>query len=233
VRTLIAVVSCAAHAEYRKAIRETWLPLVPKDNADVLFFMGRGSTAVCSDEIVLDCDDSYLGLPEKVRAIVQYALKGGWDYVFKCDNDVVLLPSKLLASGYETADFVGHKNSSKEDPVPPYGFLYGLSKRSMQIIAEAELPRDNWDEGWVRTKLYAHGIMLRHDPRYTLHFGKKEDYVSKRRPLRFFRANTMLAERPPEGTFAWCMYIPWLGYKNLSAERTIEEFKKVFAENCK
>ena len=232
-RTLIAVVSCAAHAEYRKAIRETWLPLVPKDNADVLFFMGRGSTAVCSDEIVLDCDDSYLGLPEKVRAIVQYALKGGWDYVFKCDNDVVLLPSKLLASGYETADFVGHKNSSKEDPVPPYGFLYGLSKRSMQIIVEAELPRDNWDEGWVRTKLYEHGIMLRHDPRYTLHFGKKEDYVSKRRPLRFFRANTMLAEKPPEGTFAWCMYIPWLGYKNLSAERTIEEFKKVFAENCK
>ncbi len=227
-RTLIAVVSCAAHAEYRKAIRETWLPLVPKDNADVLFFMGRGSTAVCSDEIVLDCDDSYLGLPEKVRAIVQYALKGGWDYVFKCDNDVVLLPSKFLASGYETADFVGHKNSSKEDPVPPYGFLYGLSKRSMQIIAEAELPRDNWDEGWVRTKLYEHGITLHHDPRYFLHFGKKEDYVSKRRPLRFSRANTMLAAKPVEGTFAWCLYVCWLGYKNLPVERNIQEFHKVW-----
>ena len=227
-KTLIAIVSCAAHAEYRKAIRETWLPTVPKDTADAIFFMGRGSVSAAPDEIVLDCDDSYLGLPEKVRSIVQYALKGGWDYVFKLDNDVVLLPNKLLASGYEHADFIGHQNSSKDNPRPPYGFLYGLSKRSMQIIADAELPRDNYDEGWVRTKLYEHGITLRHDPRYFLYFGKKEDFVSKRRPLRFHRDNTMLSIRPVDGTFAWCLYITWLGYKNLSIERNIQEFHKVW-----
>ena len=233
-KTLIAVVHCRTRQPYMDAIRSTWLPTVPADRADVRFFIGRGNHRDYSADVVeLDCGDGYESLPEKVRDIARWALANGYDYMLKCDDDVVLLPSKLLTSGYEHADFTGHQNSSKENPVPPYGFCYWLSKCSMQIIAEAELPRDNYDEGWVRTKLYEHGITLRHDPRYTLHFGKKEDYVSKRRPLRFSRANTMLAERPPEGTFAWCMYIPWLGYKNLSAERTIEEFKKVFAENCK
>jgi hypothetical protein len=229
-KTLIAVVSCASHAEYRNAIRETWLPTVPNDKADVFFFVGRGNVASTPDEVVLDCGDGYESLPEKVRAITRWALEKGYDYLLKCDNDVILLPTKLLTSGYEQYNFTGHKNASKEDPVPPYGFCYWLSKVSMQIVAEAVLPSDNYDEGWVRTKLYEHGISLHHDPRYFLHFGKKEDYVSKRRPLRFARENTILPIRPVEGTFAWCLYIPWLGYKNLPVERNIAEFHKVWEE---
>ena len=230
-KTLIAVVHCRTRQPYMDAIRSTWLPLVPSDRADVRFFVGRGEHRdYPADVVELDCGDGYESLPEKVRAISRWSLANGYEHTLKCDDDVVLLPSRLLASGYETADFVGHQNSSKEIPRPPYGFCYWLSKRSMQIIAEAELPRDNWDEGWVRTNLYAHGITLRHDPRYTLHFGKKEDYVSKRRPLRFHRENTLLAAKPVEGTFAWCLYIPWLGYKNLSVERNVQEFHKLWDE---
>jgi hypothetical protein len=228
-KTLIAVVHCRTRQLYMNAIRSTWLPTVPEGKADVRFFVGRGEHREFPEDVVeLDCDDSYIGLPEKVRAIATWALAHGYDHALKCDDDVVLLPSKLLDSGYNAYDFVGHRNSSKQDPVPPYGFCYWLSRRAMQIISTSALPNDGYDEGWVRTKLFEHGIVLHHDPRYFLHFGKKEEYVSKRRPLRFQRENTALLTKPVEGTFAWCMYIPWLGYKNLSAERNIEEFNKVW-----
>jgi len=229
-KTLIAVVSCHSRPQYRQAIRETWLPTVSADKADVRFFVG-GRCATTEDNVVaLDCGDGYESLPEKVRAIARWALEHGWDYMLKCDDDVVLLPSLLLASGYENFDFVGHRNNSHEDPVPPYGFCYWLSLKSMNIIANAELPKDNFDEGWVRTKLYEHGITLHHDPRYFLHFGNKEDYVSKRRPPR-----APIRPEPPkivpvDGTFAWCLYIPWLGYKNLPHERNIQEFHKIWSK---
>jgi Galactosyltransferase len=227
-KSLIAVVHCRTRQPYMDAIRSTWLPLA---QTDVRFFVGRGDVRDYPEDVVqLDCGDGYEALPEKVRAISRWALEHGYDYMLKCDDDVVLLPNKLLASGYDQYDFVGHRNSSKEDPVPPYGFCYWLSKKSMQIVAQAELPVGNYDEGWVRTKLHQHNILLHHDPRYFLHFGKKEDYVSKRRPLRFSRENTIPSIKPVEGTFAWCMYIPWVGYKNLPVEKNIQEFQKVWNE---
>jgi hypothetical protein len=233
VKTLIAVVSCHSRPLHRQAIRDTWLPLVPKEKADVKFFVGRGDSAAEEQRTELDCDDSYSGLPDKVREIAGWAAAREYDYVLKCDDDVVLDPGRLLNSGYENYDFVGHRNSSHEDPIPPYGFCYWLSRRSMEIVAESELPSDNFDEGWVRTQLYKHGIILHHDPRYFLYFGKKEEFISKRRPPRALVRCDVPAIAPVEGTFAWCLYIPWLGYRRLPVEREIQEFKKVFADNCK
>jgi hypothetical protein len=211
------------------AIRSTWLPFVPSDRASVKFFVGRGDRRDFPEDVVeLDCGDGYESLPEKVRAITRWSLANGFEYTFKLDDDVIILPSKFLSSGYEHTDFTGHRNSSKDDPAPPYGFCYGLSKKSMQIIANSELPSDGYDEGWVRTKLYEHGIVLRHDPRYFLYFGKKEDFVSIRRPPRFVRTNMRFYDAPVDGTVAYCLYIPWLGYKNLSVERNIQEFHKIW-----
>ena len=232
-KTLIAVVSCKARPMYRDAIRDTWLPLVPADKADVRFFVGKGSADGSADVVELDCGDGYESLPEKVRAIVRWAKDNGYSYTLKCDDDVVLYPAKLLNSGYDAYDFVGHKNNSHDDPVPPYGFCYWMSYKAMSIVAYSELPKDNFDEGWVRTKLYEHGIVLHHDPRYCLHFGRKADFVPKRRPPRMPMRLEVLPEMPVEGTFAWCLYIPWLGYKNLPHERNLKEFKKVFEANCK
>src|ERR1035438_8965491 len=90
-KILIAVVSCKAHAGYRAAIRETWLPKVPKDKADVFFFMGRGAEVTESDEIVLDgCGDDYGSLPSKIQEIIRWALERGYTNLVKIDNDVVL-----------------------------------------------------------------------------------------------------------------------------------------------
>jgi hypothetical protein len=229
-KTLIAVISCRARPLHREAIRDTWFTLVPKDKADVKFFVGRGEP-LGPDTVVLDCDDSYQGLPDKVRSIAKWARDNHYSHMLKCDDDVVLDPEHLLSSGYENYDFVGHRNSSHENPIPPYGFCYWLSSRSINIVADADLPRDNFDEGWVRTQLYKEGITLHHDSRYFLHFGRKEDFVPKRRPPRAPVRSEVPVITPAEGTFAWCLYIPWLGYKNLPVEREIQEFKKVFETN--
>jgi hypothetical protein len=229
-KTLIAVVSCRSRQNYADAIRNTWLPLVPADKADVRFFVGRGEhTEFPADVVELDCDDSYQGLPEKVRCIVRWALTNGYDHALKCDDDVVLLPVDLLQSGYERYDFVGHRSSNKALPAP-YGFCYWMSRRSMEIVAESELPSTNYDEGWVTLKLQEKGIDLHHDARYHLHLGKRTDFVSKRAPLRAPPRTAPAMPTPASGTFAWCMYIAWVGYKLLPAERNIAEMKKVFAE---
>ena len=235
-KTLIAIVHCRTRQPYMDAIRSTWLPQVPT-SADVRFFVGRGEQRQLPDDVVeLDCGDGYESLPEKVKAIASWSLQNGYSHALKCDDDVVLLPVSLLASDYFRHDFVGHKNSSKEDPAPPYGFCYWLSSKAMEIVSKAQLPVGNFDEGWVRTKLYEHGIVLHHDPRYFLHFGKKEDFISKRRPLRFSRENTTLQAQPVSGTFAWCMYLAWTGYKNLPDDRVTQEMHKVWNEvktqNC-
>ena len=89
---LLAIVSCHSREDFSDAVRSTWLPLVPQ-GLDVRFFRGRGATREpLADEIFLDCDDSYEGLPNKVQEIVRCAHSHEYDFVLKCDDDVVVKP---------------------------------------------------------------------------------------------------------------------------------------------
>ena len=129
-KTLIAVVSCHTRENWANAIRETWKPLV--QGADVLFFRGRGNSAESDDVIQLDCDDSYAGLPEKVRAIMQWAHNRGYEHVLKCDDDVVLNPIELLSSGYEKHRYSGKLNR-RGIPTVPFGFNYWLNRQCIGL----------------------------------------------------------------------------------------------------
>jgi hypothetical protein len=225
-KVLLAVVNCHTRLAYQQCIRDTWLPLV--NGADVRFFLGPSTREPQADEVFLDCDDSYQGLPSKVRAIARWALAQGYDYVLKIDDDVVVVPHKLLASNFQSYDFVGHRNDIRPYPVP-YGFCYWLSKRSMQLVAVAELPRDNNDEVYVTSVLSKDGITLHHDNRYVIHTGRQEDFAPKVRGLRAPKRDKAWAD-PVEGPFCWVLYIPWLGYGNLPHEQNIVEFKRLFKE---
>src|SRR5882762_8403414 len=145
-KTLISVVSAHHRTQWRDAIRDTWLPRVPVDKADVRFFMGRGRTDN-SDEVVLNCDDSYMGLPEKVREIARWALNNEYDYMLKCDDDTIIRPEELLACGYENHPYSGKINRHLDGFTVPVGFNWWISKECMNIIMNAELPPgDNDDE---------------------------------------------------------------------------------------
>ena len=96
-KTLMAIISHAGSG-MRPTIRETWLPKVPKDKADALFFVGRDYTGNETDVIKLDCNDSYQGLIEKVKAVSRYAMDHGYAFFMKIDDDTVVLPEKLFNS---------------------------------------------------------------------------------------------------------------------------------------
>lgn len=225
-RSLIAVVSCHTRKEWQEVIRSTWLPLVPQE-ADVRFFIGRGYSLYSPREVQLNCDDSYQGLPDKVREIVRWAKAEGYDYVLKLDDDVVLNPVAMLSSGYRFFPYVGvegHRPNAQRPYYVPSGFAYWLNAECMEIIANEPLPNNNYDEGWVAGALHKHGISLTSDPRYYIYLPMVRDVVP-----RFGRVPTRLHWEPVVGTFAWCPYFEPNGGTKYSLSTKIEEFKKVFA----
>ncbi len=214
------------------AIRNTWLPFVPKEQAEVMFFRGRGALREpLSDEVFFDCPDDYQSLPEKIRLIVRWAYEHGYDYVLKCDDDVILDSEKMLASDFTGYDFVGRGNDTRTYPVP-LGFCYWLSRKAMELLIDAELPNNNNDEVWVTSNLAKGNIILHNDDRYCLHRGNRNDFIDPvKRPLRVpprivTRNNKNLQQAG--GTFAWCLYITWLGYRELPQEANIEEFYRLW-----
>jgi hypothetical protein len=231
-KLLIAIISCKTHAGYRAAIRETWLPKVPRDKADAFFFMGRGAESIESDEIVLDdCGDDYWSLPSKVQAIDRWALEHEYTNLVKIDNDVILKVPEFLASGFQNHDFAGHTNNDGDVVKIPWGFMYTLSRKSMDIVANAQLPPHQNDEAWVSYNLAQHGILLHHESQYILHHGKRSDFiVPRKRPLRAPPRNFHMEEETRRDAIATCIFLQHFGYHKTPDEVNIKEYYKLFKE---
>lgn len=226
-KALIAIVNARHRQEWRDAIRGTWLSQVPKDKCDALFFMGRGNPRqFLPDEIELDCSDTYEHLPEKIQAIARWALARDYHHMLKCDDDVVLRPMALLSSGYERYDFLGKANRPPQPYVVSFGFNYWLSRKSMEVVAEATLPEDgsNDDEKWVAKNLWEHKIELHNDPRYRLHTGWEvyPEQTFQRRALRACRMEAPI--RDPQ-MVSRCIHIEG---PNITQEQKLKEFRTVF-----
>ena len=232
IKLLIAIISCKSHAGYRSAIRETWLPKVPKDKADAFFFMGREAESTTPDEIVLNgCGDDYWSLPSKVQSIIKWALEQGYTNLVKIDNDVSLKVDQFLNSGFQNHDFSGHTNNDNATVKIPWGFMYTLSSKSMEIVANAQLPPHQNDEAWVSDNLAQHGILLHHESRYVLHYGKRSDFIiPHKRPLRAPKRNFHMEEEIRRDAIATCIFLQHFGYHQTPNEVNIKEYYKVFKE---
>lgn len=231
-KTLIAIMNCHSRDAWADAIRQTWLPRVPEGAVDVKFFRGRGATRdPLSDEVFLDCDDSYDGLPDKVQAMIRWAYEHGYDFFLKCDDDVVIDLVKLLASGYEEYAYSGRGNRPMRPErmyVVPYGFCYWLSRDCMKIVIGGKLPvGSNDDEKWVASLLHFQNIHLVSKEHYRLHYEVKDrsDYPLYR-PL---CAKKIVLVDPPQ-LFAWCIHLSGPGDTNYTTDMKIGVFHKVFAE---
>jgi hypothetical protein len=186
-KTLMAIISHAGSG-MRPTIRETWVPQVPKDKADVMFFVGRDYIGNEADVVKLDCNDSYQGLIEKVREVSRWAYSNGYDFFMKIDDDVVVLPEKLFNSDFYEHEFVGCDNGDSPIEtcrcgkkecrqrtgvyITPWGFHYVVSRKGMGFLNIAELPPHSAnDECWVAHVLGEQGILLHNDGRYFIHTG--------------------------------------------------------------
>ena len=152
-KILIAVISHRAGRKQRELIRATLNKVV---GMDVRFFVGNGAEDA-DDCVGLDCDDSYEGLPSKIKAIARYAVEHDYDYLVKCDDDVILDPDALLKTGFWEYDFTG-----TIDPEVglecPFGFLYTLSWDACGALAMAPLTDCTEENMWVTEALRVYGI---------------------------------------------------------------------------
>lgn len=188
-KVLMAVISHAG-SKMRSTVRETWMPKV--SGADAMFFIGRDYKGSETDVVTLDCNDGYAGLIEKVRAVARWAFDHGYDFFMKIDDDVVVLPEKLLSSDFYDYDFVGSDNGDMPRTychcgktecrqltgkyLTPWGFHYVVSRKGMELLYNAELPSHGAnDECWVGHVLGEQGILMHNDGRYFIHTGFNPD----------------------------------------------------------
>lgn len=169
-KILLAVRTCAMFRGSRvKAQRETWAQ--PHAEIDIRFFYGRNPIRdLQPDEVQLDVDDSYQGLPMKVREICRWALANGYTYVFMCDDDVYVQVDRLMASDFaQLGHYVGRKRCASGGLPAPYcsGFSYWLSAKAMKVVAEAAtMPSQPFEDRWVGNVLFQKGIHAIGDYRY-------------------------------------------------------------------
>jgi hypothetical protein len=188
-RVLLAIISCHKRRHFVDAQRATWLAGL--SNADYRIFLGIPTAFEAgADEVVLDVDDSYAGLPEKVKAAYAWALNEQYDYVLKMDDDNVLFPDRFLASGFEKWDYTGTPGSELKDFAA--GFCYCLSARAMKAVVRYPFCTQLGEDRWV-----AQAIM---NDRLAFHADKRYRFVSA--PPRY------TATRIPTDTIACCEFNP-------------------------
>lgn len=181
-KPLVAVMSCEANRHRVREIRETWLK--DADNIDVRFFFGTTTPFQLSldldtrhrDEIYLDVPDDYNSLPLKVQGALNWAIANSYTNTFKTDDDTLVIPARLLKSGYFAHDYTGRLNSGAPceyyNPVRGWasgGPGYWLSTRAMKAVTNATWNGDWAEDRWVGNTLHAAGLSCHNDMRYTLY----------------------------------------------------------------
>jgi len=153
-------------------IRDSWLKDV---TCDYKVFKGKPCSRIepLPDEVFLDASDDYHHSFEKIRALISYALDGGYDYLLKVDDDVYVYWDRILKN-IPTADYVGGPVGTDYCS----GMTYWLSKHAMEFLRSA--PTGNWAEDrWVGESLRRKGINCSFDGRYHIaHQSKTNQYIS-------------------------------------------------------
>jgi Galactosyltransferase len=175
-RILFAVKSCMKSwmAGEHEAIREGWGKHLPQ-NCDLRFFIGNGSGWLLNtdrDEVKLSVKDKYEDLPEKVRAIMRWALEKGYDYAYLLDNDTFIHPQRivnLLVGRHQ--DYIGKFYWEGKDPTEyrgDYRFAFGgfgyyVSRPAMQLVVEALPAKITEEDQWVGSILYKSNAIKIHE----------------------------------------------------------------------
>jgi hypothetical protein len=167
--TLVAVISHYADeaTAARRAVRETWLQRWP-DDMPVKFWLAGRCDAAYSDEWVLEADDSYLGMPSKVRAGCVRAMDEGYDHVWLCCHDAyVILPR--LAQVEPPGDYAGEVirtgNQWERGVYWVGGAGTWLGRPAMDVITASDPPQ-YFPDFWLGQLLNPAGLMPVQDGRY-------------------------------------------------------------------
>ena len=170
---LILIASCKAWRTngINDAARKTWIAAWG-DRISYKFVLGHGCENPLDDELVLDVDDSYDGLTQKVQAARKWANENGFEYTFHCGADTYVIVPRLLECGYEQHDYSGFLIHDEHRLYKPRniqfaqgGGGYFLSRAAGTIVESTLIP--NWiakaEDVFVAFALQAAGIKATHD----------------------------------------------------------------------
>lgn len=111
-KVVTGIVSCRARTQHRNAIRATFLAALPSP----VFIVGNpdSETRTEGDTLLLKCDDTYEGLPQKLWVFYEWLLRtSDFEYVFKLDDDCLVHLQSLYAflfklyASEERSDYLG------------------------------------------------------------------------------------------------------------------------------
>lgn len=159
---IILTISCAKdRGDKQQAIRDTWMHLANGWPFDHKFLLGRGNTDPAWDEWIVDADDSYDGITEKLRA--GYRLADDNDWMFVSCIDTYIVPFRIMQSGYRHHEFSGRQCDN--DFHASGGNGYWLGNRARKILAREPIV-PGYSDQIDTAQLAAAGVALHHDPRY-------------------------------------------------------------------
>lgn len=161
-KRLIAILTCHKQKflDQAEAQRQTWIPACAKLGMDVKFFLGQSDRPAREDEVYLDVDDGYGGLPAKVKAMFAWSVAHDYHYTLKTDDDVYIIPGRLDKVPVAPHDFVGRFRVPSGGYPAEYasGFAYWLSKRAAAVVAASPLNTDWAEDRWVANALALQSI---------------------------------------------------------------------------
>ena len=161
---LIAVYTCAAYRPTRVQTQiDTWIPRLEADGYQVEIFDGQR----------LGVPDGYRELPQKTRALVEWAFRHGHDSLLKIDDDGAINPKTFRPVEHDYAG-IRIKANDYGNPamgVPTHaprtfphdyasGGAYWLSRKAMQAILDTPFVEDFAEDRLVGHALASNGIKL-------------------------------------------------------------------------
>lgn len=182
-KLLIAIVSCHRFRDRANVLRRTWIPDVHPAygelTVDVRFFVGQGGMdGIPDDETRLDVGDDYKSLRLKTQLMFRWAVEHGYDYIFKTDDDVYVIPERLIRD-FKSWDYSGRvRPASNENDAPRIygasetafcsGFGYWVSNKAAQIVSEAPDNSDWAEDRFAGNAILRAGLKPHHDPNFNL-----------------------------------------------------------------
>ena len=169
----IAIKSCHKYAERRQAQLDTWLKYC---DTDFFYLIGEPCDAPLKDTLFCrELSDAFENIAPKVLTACFYALQENITNLFVCDDDTYAVYARLMKSGFEKLDYVGHMRTDDidyNDGVPyAQGSAFWLSERSMNRIVEKKdfgtLLRNGVPDDLAIGKRLIDHVPFTHDWRYT------------------------------------------------------------------
>jgi len=138
-KLVIGLLSCEQHADREDLCRQTWIPKATKLGIDVVFLRGGSpskQTERHGDVLLLPTPTDYRSLPQRTRAFCKWFLETDATHLFKCDNDSLVVPERLLAFDHLDAHYYGNEPGNHWRGYCSGGAGYGLSRLAAQVVAE-------------------------------------------------------------------------------------------------